>query len=88
LLVRGTESMDQIQRVETQAARERVVEAGTCRCNKVIRITQIIYQTRDTRSFNGLKKEDRGVLILIGIYLLISRGMSLHFCSLLLPVIR
>src|SRR5450756_1490418 len=69
------ECMDQIKRVETQATRKRVVEAGTCRCSEVVRFKHVIQQTFDTRSFNGLKKEDRGVLILIRVYLLIFREM-------------
>src|SRR5660397_35402 len=80
------ECMDQIKRMKTEAARKRVMEASTCRCNKVVRFKHVIQQTFDTRSFNGLKKEDRGVLILIRVYLLIFREMSLHFYSLLLPI--
>src|SRR5665811_619972 len=72
--------------MKTEAARKRVMEAGTCRCNKVVRFKHVIQQTFDTRSFNGLKKEDRGVLIMIRVYLLIFREMSVHFCSLLLPI--
>src|SRR5665647_1322219 len=86
LFVRIIECMDQIKRMKTEAARKRVMEAGTCRCSEVVRFKHVIQQTFDTRSFNGLKKEDRGVLILIRVYLLILREMSLHFYSLLLPI--
>src|SRR5665811_1014927 len=57
LFVRIIECIDQIKRMKTEAARKRVMEAGTCRCSEVIRFEHVIYQTFNTRSFNGLQKE-------------------------------
>src|SRR5665647_3312381 len=64
LFVHIIECMDQIKRMKTEAARKRVMEAGTCRCRKIIRFKHGIYQTLNARSVHCLQKEYGGFLIL------------------------